>query len=267
VATIHATERGRNGGHLPPGPASAINSVEWWLTYQATRVICCSQFMRNEVLGAFQLPADKVHVVPNGVDAGAWAAPADAVRVGDGNALLVTWGRVQYEKGFQTLVHALPEVRLAVPGVRAVLAGRGSYLAELHETARAVGVDDICDFPGFLPDDELKALLHRATMAVIPSIYEPFGIVALEAMAAGAPVVAAASGGLVEVIDSTGAGVLFPPGDAGALSGVVRGLLADPGALVAQQRAATALLASTYTWDAVAAATGPVYERAIASAS
>ncbi len=262
VATMHATERGRNGGHLPPGQPSAINSVEWWLTYQAARVICCSQFMRDEVLRAFDLPPAKVHVVPNGVDPEAWAAPADAVRGADGEALIVSWGRVQYEKGFQTLVHALPEVRLAVPGVRAVVAGRGSYLAELHETARAVGVDDICTFPGFVPDEELKALLHRATMAVIPSFYEPFGIVALEAMAAGAPVVAAASGGLREVIDSTGAGVLFPPGDAGALSGLLRQLLADPDARARQRRAAAALLSAHYTWDAVAAETIPVYERA-----
>ena len=134
----------------------------------------------------------------------------------------MSWGRVQYEKGFQTLVHALPEVRLAAPDARAVVAGRGSYLQELHATARALGVDDICDFPGFVPDEELKALLHRATVAVIPSLYEPFGIVALEAMAAGAPVVAAAAGGLIEVIDGTGAGLLYPPGDAGALSGTLR---------------------------------------------
>jgi glycogen synthase len=265
VATMHATERGRNGGHLAPGMPSAINSVEWWLTYQAATVICCSQFMRAEVTSAFQLPTKKVHVVPNGVDPDAWAAPPGTVRASDPEALIVSWGRVQYEKGFQTLLHALPEVRLAVPGVRAVVAGRGSYLAELHETARAAGVDDICDFPGFVPDDQLRALLHRATMAVIPSLYEPFGIVALEAMAAGAPVVAAAAGGLLEVIDNTGAGVLFPPGDAGALSGLLRRLLADPGAMAAQQRVATALLSARYTWDAVAASTAPVYAEAIAT--
>jgi glycogen(starch) synthase len=261
VATIHATERGRNGGHLPPGQPSAINSIEWWLCYQASRVICCSQFMRDEVTDTFDLPADKVHVVPNGVDPSAWPSPARPA-ASDGS-LLVSWGRVQYEKGFQTLLEALPEVRRSVPDVHAVIAGQGSYLAELHDTARAAGVDDICDFPGFVPDEELKDLLHRATMAVIPSLYEPFGIVALEAMAAGVPVVAAASGGLLEVINSTGAGALFPPGDARALSTVLRRLLADPEARARQCRNATTLLASHYTWDAVAAATLPVYVRAV----
>jgi len=118
-------------------------------------------------------------------------------------------------------------------------------------------------FIRFVPDEELKRLLHEATVAVIPSFYEPFGIVALEAMAAGAPVLAAASGGLVEVIDGTGAGVLYPPGDAGALSGALRRMLAHPGALADQQAAARRLL-DGYTWDAVAARTVPVYTAAIA---
>ncbi len=82
-------------------------------------------------------------------------------------------------------------------------------------------------------------------------------------MAAGAPVVAAASGGLVEVIDGTGAGVLYPPGDAAALSGALRRMIAHPGALADQQTAASKLL-DGYTWDAVAARTVPVYTAALA---
>ena len=263
VATVHATERGRYGGQVPSGQPAAINSVEWWLTYQASRVICCSRFMRDEVVDAFGLPDDKVHVVPNGVDPEMWAAPAGQPRAGPEQPLIVGWGRVQYEKGFQTLVHALPEIRLAVPGLRVVVAGRGSYLAELRDVARTVGADDICEFPGFVPDDELRSMLHRATLVVIPSLYEPFGIVALEAMAAGAPVVAAASGGLVEVVGGNGAGALYPPGDAGALAGVLRDLLATPETLARYQHRALTLLSERYTWDAVAAATVPVYELAL----
>ena len=124
---------------------------------------------------------------------------------------------MQYEKGFQTLVTALASLRHRHPDLRAVIAGRGAFLGELEAIAQGLGVDHMVHFPGFVPDDELRRLLHTCTCAVIPSLYEPFGIVALEAMAAGAPVVAAASGGLVEVLDGTGAGLLYPPGDAGAL--------------------------------------------------
>jgi glycogen(starch) synthase len=263
VATIHATERGRQGGHLPPGQPSAINSIEWWLTYQASQVITCSEFMRHEVVSGFNLPGDKVHVVPNGVDPAPWApSPGGKRTLGTDDPLVVTWGRVQYEKGFQTLVQALPEIRLAHPGIRVVIAGRGGYLEELRALARQCGVEDAVEFPGFVPDEELRDLLHRAAAVVIPSLYEPFGIVALEALAAGAPLVAARSGGLAEVLEGTDAALLFPPGDAGALAGALRQLLGDPRAAKAQQATGHQLIAQRYTWDAIAAATLPVYEAA-----
>jgi glycogen(starch) synthase len=263
VATIHATERGRQGGHVPPGQPSAINSIEWWLTYEATRVVTCSEFMRHEVVAGFNLPAEKVHVVPNGVDPRPWAPPPGIQRtIGTHAPLIVTWGRVQYEKGFQTLVQALPEVRFAHPGVQVVVAGRGGYLEELRHLAVQCDVADSVTFPGFVPDEDLRSMLHRAACVVIPSLYEPFGIVALEALAAGAPLIAARSGGLAEVLDGSGAAVLFPPGDAGALAGALRHLLSDPVAAATNQAKGHHLIAERYTWDAVATATLPVYELA-----
>jgi glycogen(starch) synthase len=259
VATIHATERGRHGGGVPPGQPSAINSVEWWLTFQAATVITCSRYMRDEVLGAFQLPADKVRVVPNGVDASVWA-PANGDHRGGGAPLVVAWGRVQYEKGFQTLVSALPGLRYRHPDLQVVIAGRGTFLGELEAIAQGLGVDHMVQFPGFVPDDELRDLLHTCRCAVIPSLYEPFGIVALEALAAGAPLVAAASGGLAEVLDGTGAGLLYPPGDAGALATALTRMLDEPGLAAASQEAGAHLVHDVYSWDAVCAATVPVYE-------
>ncbi|HEX9260308.1 MAG TPA: glycosyltransferase family 4 protein, partial [Acidimicrobiales bacterium] len=84
LATIHATEMGRSRGHLPPGQPSGIHAVEWWLTYQADHVIACSRYMVEEVLAAFEVPADKVTMVPNGVDAGEWAPPKGTVRGSEG---------------------------------------------------------------------------------------------------------------------------------------------------------------------------------------
>lgn len=262
VATMHATERGRQGGHLPPGQPSGINAVEWWLTYQSRRVICCSRFMVDEVMTAFHLPEGKVHLVPNGVEADGWAPPEPAPRRGDHGPLVVTWGRVQYEKGFQTVIEAVDRLRHELPGLQVVVAGRGGYLDELRHLARVHGVDDRVRFAGFVSDDELRDLLHRASAAVIPSLYEPFGIVALEALAAGAPLVAAASGGLVEVLEGTGAAQLYPAGDAAALADRLRRLLADPEVARAGQRAGADLVRSRYSWDAVAASTVPVYDAA-----
>lgn len=263
VATMHATERGRNGGHVPAyGQPAGINATEWWLTYQARDVICCSGFMVEEVIGAFGLPRSKVHMVPNGVDAALWAPPTPApARGGDGH-LLVTWGRVQFEKGFHTAIEAVARLRAEMPSVRLVVAGRGSYLPDLQELAARLGVSDAVQFSGFVPDDDLRAMLHHASAAIIPSLYEPFGIVALEALAAGAPLVAASTGGLAEILEGTGAAQMFPPGDVGALADRLRTLLTDPVLAMTSSAAGTALVHQRYGWDAIAAATASVYETA-----
>jgi glycogen synthase len=265
VATIHATERGRHGGHVPPGLPASINAAEWWLTYQAKEVICCSKFMAREVIEGFELPADKLHLVPNGVDPEVWAAPGAAP---DGPAtprepLVLAWGRVQYEKGFQVLAEAVGRLRYEVPGIRCVIAGRGSYLPELQMQIDVEGVSDLVHLAGFVPDDALRALLHRAGCVVIPSLYEPFGIVALEAMAAGAPTIVARTGGLAEIVEGTGAGLLFEPGSAEQLAAQIEQVLTDPVAATGLTTKAAALLADRYTWDAIAATTLTVYRRSL----
>ena len=105
-----------------------------------------------------------------------------------------------------------------MPGIECIIGGRGSYLPELQSQIDLEGVSDIVELPGFLPDDQLRDTVHRAGCVVIPSLYEPFGIVALEALAGGAPLVVARTGGLAELIDGTGAGLLFEPGNAAELA-------------------------------------------------
>jgi glycogen(starch) synthase len=261
VATIHATERGRHGGHVPPGPPAAINAAEWWLTYQAREVICCSRFMAREVLEGFELPMEKLHLVPNGVDPTLWAPPAVA-KAAPREPLVLSWGRVQYEKGFQVLAGAMALLRHKVPGIRCIIAGRGSYLPELQMQIDVEGVSDLVHLAGFVPDDELRTLLHRAGCVVIPSLYEPFGIVALEAMAAGAPTIVARTGGLAEIVEGTGAGLLFEPGSRDQLAALIEQVLSEPAVAAGLAARATTLLRERYSWDAIAASTIEVYERA-----
>jgi glycogen(starch) synthase len=262
VATIHATERGRHGGHLPPGLPGEINSVEWWLTYQAREIIACSRFMVREVVQGFELPPDKVHLVPNGVDVERWSSIDTD---GEREPLVIAWGRIQYEKGFQVLARAIGALRLRVPSIRCVIAGRGTYLPELQTQIDMEGVSDIVQLAGFVTDDELKALLARTSCVVIPSLYEPFGIVALEGMAAGAPTIVARTGGLAEIVEGTGAGVLFEPGNHHELADRIAEVLADPGAAEALRASAAQLLRRTYTWDAIAASTAMVYQCALSA--
>ena len=258
VATIHATERGRHGGHLPPGLPGTINSIEWWLTYQARDVIACSQFMMREVASGFELPPEKIHLVPNGVEAALWehssTSPAPAREL-----LVLAWGRVQYEKGFQVLARAVSTLRHRVPGMRCVIAGRGSYLPELQTQIDIEGVGDLVQLAGFVSDAELRVLVQCAGVVVIPSLYEPFGIVALEGMAAGAPIVVARTGGLAEIVGGTAAGLLFEPGNHVDLADRIEEVLLSPAMADDMRAQAAKLLAERYTWDAIAAQTIDVY--------
>jgi glycogen(starch) synthase len=261
VATIHATERGRHGGHVPQGMPAAINAIEWWLTYQAREVIACSRFMVREVVDGFELPAEKVHLVPNGVDTQLWTSGGKPPRR---ERLVVAWGRVQYEKGFQVLIRAVASLRHRVPGIRCVIAGRGSYLPELQTHIDVENVNDLVDLAGYVPDEVLRATLRRAGCVVIPSLYEPFGIVALEGMAAGAPTIVANTGGLAEIVDGTGAGLLFEPGNHHDLAARVEQVLLDEKLADSMRRRAADLLETRYTWEAIAASTTAVYDAACA---
>lgn len=258
VATIHATERGRHGGHVPPGMPAAVNAVEWWLTYQAREVIACSKFMVREVVNGFELPVEKVHLVPNGVDPELWALTTG--KPVPREQLVVAWGRVQYEKGFQVLVRAIGELRHRLPGVRCIIAGRGSYLSELQTQIDVEGVTDIVDLAGFVPDEDLRAILQRAGCVIIPSLYEPFGIVALEGMAAGAPTIVARTGGLAEIVEGTNAGMLFEPGNHHDLADRIHTVLTDAKVAETMRTEAAELIEANYTWDAIAASTIAVYE-------
>jgi glycosyltransferase involved in cell wall biosynthesis len=140
-----------------------------------------------------------------------------------------------------------------------VLVGRGTYSEELRGVARGLGVQQAVQFAGFVSDEELVRLLNEATCAVIPSLYEPFGIVALEALSAGAPLIAAESGGLREVLGGTDAGLLFPPGNADALAAAFDRMTTEPGLVAKSQAAGTELVATKYSWDAIAASTIDVY--------
>ena len=212
VATIHATERGPSRRALPPGMPAAINAVEWWLTYQAaTRSICCSKFMVREVVDGFELPAEKVHLVPERrrprrCGRAASTRPSASPRRRRG-AACSTRRASRCWSGRSALCGS------ACPGIRCVIAGRGSYLARAADADRHRGRHRPRAPRRLRARRRPARMLHRAGCVVIPSLYEPFGIVALEAMAAGAPTVVARTGGLAEIVEGTGAGLLFDPGN------------------------------------------------------
>ena len=178
-----------------------------------------------------------------------------------GEPLLVNLGRLEYEKGVQDLLAALPRIRERCAGTRLVVVGTGTQAAMLAEAARGYGVDGAVTFAGHVPDDDLAATLAAADAVVLPSRYEPFGIVALEVAAAGAPLVAARTGGLAEVVGDD-AGLSFPPGDVDALADAVVRTLGDPDAAAGRVARARTRLTTDFDWARIATRTAEVLRAA-----
>jgi glycogen synthase len=268
VATVHATERGRHQGWLPGPMNVVIDEVERWLTGEAGRVITCSRYMREQVRRSFDLPRAKLDVVPNGVDVAAFEVDEEQARVtratltGPRTKLILFAGRLEYEKGVQTVLRALDRVRQRVGPTRFVVAGEGTYGPELRREVRRLGLRRHVRFTGFLDDDALRHHYAAADVAVAPSIYEPFGLVAVEAMASGTPVVVSDTGGLREVVDGP-CGLRTAPEDPEAPAAALVRVLDD--AELAQRLAAggRARVRSGFAWGTVASRTVEVYRRAV----
>jgi len=232
VITIHATEYGRHQGWVEDHPQSRIHGIERWITNRADRVIVCSHYMRDHVADIFGLEEDRISVIPNGID------PLDLQPVDDlptlrshfaapDEKLVLLCGRLVYEKGFQIALEALPGVIERLGNVRFIVAGSGTHEAELKAQARELGLLEHGTFLGWIGDDVLHSLYRIADLCVVPSIYEPFGLVALEAMASGCPCIVADTGGLREVVPNDDVGLRFRSRDAQSLGTMVERLLTD----------------------------------------
>ncbi|GAA1076949.1 MULTISPECIES: glycosyltransferase family 4 protein [Tsukamurella] len=259
VATIHATEAGRHSGWVSGPVNRQVHSTEWWLANEADAVITCSRSMSDEVNRLFGPGIAQLHTIANGIDVELWPyrdRATIAARPGPPRLLYV--GRLEYEKGVQDLVAALARVRRTHPGTTLTIAGDGTQAEWLREVAREQKVMRAVQFTGALDHDELVAQLHSADALVIPSRYEPFGIVALEGAATGIPIIATTAGGLADFIRPGETGVSVDPADVAGLTAAIRGVLDDP--LSAHRWAAAARTeVEALTWEAVASETAQVY--------
>lgn len=267
VATIHATERGRHQGHLPGDVSVAVDATEQRLCQAADELITCSQAMREDVITQLGADPDRVVVLPNGIDETVWRTEDSQrrrarVRWGGTGPLLMFTGRLEVEKGIYTMLDALPTILNNFPDARLVVAGQGGQGAQFDTDTVERGLSPAVMRAGWLSEEELKALIAAADVALVPSIYEPFGLVALEAMALGTPVVAARTGGLADIVDNGRTGLSFAPGDPGQLAAAVVETLSDPRAAAARAELARAELPKRFNWRHIAEDTVAVYEQA-----
>jgi len=233
VVTIHATEYGRHQGYVEDYPQRLIHETERWIVARANRVIACSHYMRGHIADVLGVAEERITVIPNGIDPDELRPLPDLSGLrkrlcGDGERLVLLVGRLVYEKGFQVALEALAPIVSRDPGVRFVVAGSGTYEQSLKRLAVKLGIAGHGQFLGWIDDALLHSLYRVADLCVVPSLYEPFGLVALEAMASGCPCIVADTGGLREVVPpGERVGLRFNGGDAQHLATMIERLLYD----------------------------------------
>jgi glycogen synthase len=263
LVTMHSTEMGRRDG-LHTTTEKMIHETEAWLTYESWKVICCSDYMISHVRYAFGLPNDKLVMVPNGVNTHNYNLDNDCETFRAKFALpeekiVLFVGRLVYEKGIHILINAVPKI-LAKANAKFIIVGSGYMKEQLLNIVRSMGLEHKVLFEGFMDEPTLLKLQKCADVSVVPSLFEPFGIVALEAMAAKSPVVVSDTGGLSEIVEHDKTGVKVYPNNPDSLAWGIIKLLQDDGYSRYIRDNAYRKVLERYDWEKIAADTKRIYE-------
>jgi glycosyltransferase involved in cell wall biosynthesis len=229
VATQHFLDP-EHAGHT--GPKAAIfHLAHRWVSGYMAHCIAISEAARAGVLKRGEAPPSKVTTILNGIrplDPALFSSP-EQVRAELGidrhTPLIVCAARLEREKDVCSLIDAMMEVKAAYPDVRCVVAGQGAQKEMLTAQIEAAGLKGTVQLLGFRTD--AQALIQAGDVFVLPSLAEPFGLVILEAMALGRPVIATNAGGPPEIVEDGVTGLLVPPSDPPALAAAILRLLAD----------------------------------------
>ncbi|MEM8827996.1 MAG: glycosyltransferase family 4 protein [Cyanobacteria bacterium P01_G01_bin.19] len=267
VATIHATEYGRYNG-IHNVKQQYINGKEKLLAHEAWRIIVCSKYMRQEVQRVFESPADKIDVVYNGIRPEKKHHDQEFDRIkfrrrfaNDTEKIVYYVGRMTYEKGISVLLNAAPRILAAMGNkVKFVIIGGGNT-SHLKRQAANLGIAKQCYFTGFMSDDDLDKFQTIADCAVFPSLYEPFGIVALESFAARVPVVVSDTGGLPEVVAHEDTGIVTRANDPDSLTWGILEVLKNPDLCQYLVKNAYQSLSERFNWSDLAEQTVAVYNQ------
>ncbi|MCI8309432.1 MAG: glycosyltransferase family 4 protein [Clostridia bacterium] len=267
VSTIHATEAGRNSG-IRTDEQRYINDTEWMLTYESSEVIVNSNYMKSELQRLFGLPFEKINVIPNGVNLNNFNnvyRDYDFRRrfAMDNEKIILFMGRLVYEKGIQNLISAMPKILSRYHDVKLVIAGKGGMIDELRNQVNYLGINEKVYFAGYLNSADVKKMYKCSDISVFPSTYEPFGIVAIEAMLSGTPVVVSDIGGLNEIVEHGVNGMKSYAGNPNSLADSILTLLFDHKLCDEVVKNAKVKVKAEYNWNKITSDTHFVYEKAI----
>lgn len=268
VTTLHSLEFKRSGGIDTP-ESKMVDSLEWWATYESSIIIVCSRSMMSDTLAHFKVPQDKMRVIPIGIDPAKFKnrhVDRNTVRsrygISPEEKLVLFVGRLTSQKGCEYLIRAIPYVAKFY-NVKLLIAGDGYLKGELESIASGAGAKSRTIFSGYIGDEDLTDLFLSADVMAIPSVYEPFGVVALEAMAAHLPVVASNVDGLAEVIRHEENGILVFPRDSSSIAWGISRVLSDPGNTQRLVENALRDVETRFSWKVIAGDTLNAYRDAL----
>ena len=267
VATIHATESGRNKG-IHNKSQGYVNDVEWMLTYEASNVICNSMYMKNEIRNLFGKPYENIHVVPNGINVNKFDGKERDWEfrrnyAADNEKIIFFAGRIVNEKGIQILLNAAPKIIANYNDVKFVIAGRGPCMDELKGLAEYLGISNRVYFTGYLNDVQITKMYKAIDIATFPSLYEPFGIVALEGMLSGATTIVSDAGGLNEIISHGIDGLKSYAGNANSLADSILEALYNEDLCKQMAKNAKEKVVKEFNWETISKNTMKVYKETI----
>lgn len=234
---------------------------------RAAAITAVSDFQARELGRELGLPNGSIHVIPNPISSTLLHQALSQPRRNSSRPLVLYTGRIEHRKGTLLLLRSVSLVARAFPDVQYVIAGGRHNSIDDDTLNRALDRDDTrahVQLLGHVPWQQLAEWYRRATLFVMPSYYETFGISAIEALAFGLPVVVTTAGGLPEVVEDGVMGILVPPGDSQALAEAITRLLRDPDLRRRMGRAGQERVQAEFTVDKVAAQTLEVY-RSVAS--
>ena len=267
VSTIHATEAGRNSG-IHDEQQRYINDTEWMLTYESAEVIVNSNYMKNELQRLFGLPYEKINVIPNGVNLSLFNGIERDYNFRrrfamDNEKIILFMGRLVYEKGIQHLISAMPKILEGYRDSKLIICGKGGMEEELKAQVERMGIANKVYFAGYMNGKDVQRMYKAADVAVFPSTYEPFGIVALEAMLSENPIVVSDIGGLNEIVEHRVNGMKAYCGNPNSIADSILEVLYDHKLCAEITKKAKNKVRNYYNWSKIAQDTHFTYQKAI----
>ncbi|WP_274855195.1 glycosyltransferase [Bacillus methanolicus] len=263
ITTMHATEHGRNNG-IYTDMQHFIHKKEELLLQASDQIIVCSEHMKDELKNVFNTCEEKIAIIPNGVfkqeDQLNFHGLLDGLPVFHERKMIFSIGRMVREKGFDTLIETAIKMKARSDELYFVIAGKGPMLEEYRQKVKDNNVENFVYFIGFIRDEQRDALLTQCEAAVFPSLYEPFGIVALEAMSFGKPTIVSETGGLRGIIQPYKTGLFMDPGNSLSLIQQLEFVLEDRNRAKEIGENGRKVVESLFSWTRIAEETKRTYE-------